>query len=141
MYEEKIKKLCDRFNNFMKNKDITKDDLLNLFNMDFNEFTVKFRRVDSMKKKMLFQIYLYPFIIYNSKYLSSDIMDDFVGFTKERYMFERYEYDTKYINKEITKEEYNDELNKLNDGFIYSSTVGINIFRTIDKEYVKILKK
>ena len=90
--------------------------------------------------QFLLELYLKPYMLYDSNFITEDNMEDFVNFVISRYTTEINELNLQLEFKLINKKEYKSIKDDMDEKFFANNPVGINIGRIMEKNNEKVLK-
>ena len=129
MYNDKrIKAVKERVLELIKKEFINEHDIKMLSNITFDE-VISLWESDMFRKKVLFTIYLNPYLLCNDeivKYKPFDI-DIISNILIKRYNEELDEYKNRLLNGEISNNEYLNNCNCLTKLYFTSTLMGIRI--------------
>lgn len=129
--------MTNNYNNVSKELrrlNITEGELSLLFNSSEN-VVLSFLDKGTDKSKILSTLYFNPYLLYESGFVDEELVE----FTLNRYKAEQSELYFQYENADISRNEYNERIEKLNMHYFDNSVFGRNIKRMIEKE--KVLNK
>lgn len=129
--------MTNNYNNVSKELrrlNITEGELSLLFNSSEN-VVLSFLDKGTDKSKILSTLYFNPYLLYESDFADEELVE----FTLNRYKAEQSELYFQYENADISRNEYNERIEKLNMHYFDNSIFGRNIKRMIEKE--KVLNK
>ena len=118
----------------LKRLNITEGDLSLLFNASENA-VLSFLDKDTDRTRILGTLYFNPYLLYGSDLETEELVE----FTLNRYKAEQSELYFQYENADISSDEYNNRIEKLNSHYFDNSISGRNIKRMIERE--KVLNK
>lgn len=116
----------------LKRLNITEGDLSLLFNASENA-VLSFLDKDTDRTRILGILYFNPYLLYGSDLETEELVE----FTLNRYKAEQSELYFQYENADISSDEYNNRIEKLNNHYFDNSISGRNIKRMIEKEMKK----
>lgn len=116
----------------LKRLNITEGDLSLLFNASENA-VLSFLDKDTDRTRILGTLYFNPYLLYESDLETEELVE----FTLNRYKAEQSELYFQYENADISSDEYNSRIEKLNNHYFDNSIFGRNIKRMIEKEMKK----
>lgn len=116
----------------LKRLNITEGDLSLLFNASENA-VLSFLDKDTDRTRILGTLYFNPYLLYGSNLETEELVE----FTLNRYKAEQSELYFQYENADISFDEYNSRIKKLNSHYFDNTISGRNIKRMIEKEMKK----
>lgn len=111
-----------------------------LLSYNINKILYLISREKNHSMQFLLELYLKPYMLYDSNFITENNMEDFVNFVISRYTTEINELNLQLEFKLINKKEYESIKNDMNEKFFYSNPIGINIGRIMEKNNEKVLK-
>lgn len=111
-----------------------------LLSYDINKILYLISREKNHSMQFLLELYLKPYMLYDSNFITDDNMEDFVNFVISRYTTEINELNLQLEFKLINKKEYKSIKNDMDEKFFANNPIGINIGRIMEKNSEKVLK-
>lgn len=111
-----------------------------LLSYDINKILYLISREKNHSMQFLLELYLKPYMLYDSNFITEDNMEDFVNFVISRYTTEINELNLQLEFKLINKKEYKSIKNDMDEKFFANNPIGINIGRIMEKNSEKVLK-
>lgn len=111
-----------------------------LLSYDINKILYLISREKNHSMQFLLELYLKPYMLYDSNFITDDNMEDFVNFVISRYTTEINELNLQLEFKLINKKEYKSIKNDMDEKFFANNPTGINIGRIMEKNSEKVLK-
>lgn len=111
-----------------------------LLSYDINKILYLISREKNHSMQFLLELYLKPYMLYDSNFITEDNMEDFVNFVISRYITEINELNLQLEFKLINKKEYKSIKNDMDEKFFANNPIGINIGRIMEKNSEKVLK-
>lgn len=111
-----------------------------LLSYDINKILYLISREKNHSMQFLLELYLKPYMLYDSNFITEDNMEDFVNFVISRYITEINELNLQLEFKLINKKEYKSIKNDMDEKFFANNPIGINIGRIMEKNNEKVLK-
>ena len=111
-----------------------------LLSYDINKILYLISREKNHSMQFLLELYLKPYMLYDSNFITDDNMEDFVNFVISRYTTEINELNLQLEFKLINKKEYKSIKNDMDEKFFANNPIGINIGRIMEKNNEKVLK-
>lgn len=111
-----------------------------LLSYDINKILYLISSEKNHSMQFLLELYLKPYMLYDSNFITEDNMEDFVNFVISRYTTEINELNLQLEFKLINKKEYKSIKDDMDEKFFANNPVGINIGRIMEKNNEKVLK-
>lgn len=111
-----------------------------LLSYDINKILYLISSEKNHSMQFLLELYLKPYMLYDSNFITEDNMEDFVNFVISRYTTEINELNLQLEFKLINKKEYKSIKDGMDEKFFANNPVGINIGRIMEKNNEKVLK-
>lgn len=111
-----------------------------LLSYDINKILYLISREKNHSMQFLLELYLKPYMLYDSNFITEDNMEDFVNFVISRYTTEINELNLQLEFKLINKKEYKSIKDDMDEKYFANNPVGINIGRIMEKNNEKVLK-
>ena len=111
-----------------------------LLSYDINKILYLISSEKNHSMQFLLELYLKPYMLYDSNFITEDNMEDFVNFVISRYTTEINELNLQLEFKLINKKEYKSIKDDMDEKYFANNPVGINIGRIMEKNNEKVLK-
>ena len=112
-------------------KVLTEDEIISLMKMTSGEIFLLMKHPRKFKKKVMLNIYWNPSLLYDSNFLSENMIESLITFVDYRYTIEKSEIEIRKSEGYLSSSEYQEYLENLEQRFFPTDNVVSNNIKRI----------
>lgn len=126
----------------LKTSFITCNDIMNIMNIDNNQFLNYYPTITTRKQKILCEIYLNPKLLYDCKNVSQKLIDKLINFVIYKYTSNVEEVRYRLELGQLSQEEYDNIVKTFEEFYFpYDNYMAKNIKRIMESKQLVLQKK